>query len=826
MNKLIKIVIVCAILTGIYITFLLIPHLFLTESGDKLELYLKTYNKYSAITPPTTDRDFWESIPEKPPKRPPDPSLHPYERIKIGTAQEAVYNTGDWIPLIESGLEGTILDPWYDANKHEKPMVGLKATQLAALMAHSLATLDGKLNKDLVERTKTVIKDRVINPYLTDIETFQTKKLFWHEDSCPWLDKDTNWRAVCVANILYAGLIVEDDIQSQAHLLRTAIEQAELYIKTFEEDGYLSAGIRYWNWGFRHYVLLAERILHATGGEINLYDSEKIKRIVEFQLAWNLENNLKSDINEETIFKTGEETKEKPRDYLEEDIAYYPIFADNSNPSTSMPQIRYILSQRFKTPYVGSLLFKDNSELLGPFYSAALGASKIKTSKEKIEENKGDYMVENGKAAIIRDPKDRLVLSIKGGHNGEEHNHNDLGGYTLFQSKKPKTPWEYVTGDAGFGSYAKGTFNAEMRYTFPLLGSYGHPVPVVDNTLQSAGFDYIAKILNSYSNDERACVEYDLKNAYSCPKIQELSRKITYEKNYGTLIVRDSFKAYSPINFETPIITREQPENLGDNWSFKVDGKEYIIEITASAASTVKRATILSDFKGTLSRTSTALNKPALEGYVEYRIRPKNRLDIGKNISEKDITGYYTLDAYIESKEDYGQFTLYRGGDESKLLILKNISTELIGKEEIRQGLPPLSSRKSQDVVEQIQFNLTPWYPYPNLEGVTRGISYTITGDLSVRESIRTSGSEKIKTTLETGLKVSKIESDNYDSKVYLVDRESKSEYILSIYVTNKAKHLNVNISKAKDGNSLIRINFSLDESGALLYKLNKDRPQ
>lgn len=819
-----KILVTTSLILGVYLGITLTPQLFLNEPDDQLETYLREYNKYPAITPPVTDREFWDSIPERPSKIPPNPNLHPHDRIRIGTAQEAAYNTGEWIPLIESGLEETIASPWHDANKYEKPMVGWRVTQLTAFMAHTLATLDGKLNEDLVSRTKKTIRERVIYPYLEDVRSFQTRKIIWHKDSCPWLEKDTNWRAVCVANILYAGLIVEDDLKKQAEILRTSIEQADLYLKTFEKDGYLAAGIRYWNWGFRHYVLLAERILHATGGKVNLYESDKVRRIVEFQLAWNLENKITKKEGEIDVF--GEEVEEKKgvRDFLEEDIAYYPIFADNSNPSTSMPQIRYILSQRFKTPYVGSPLFRDNYEILGPFYSAALGASQIKTSRTKINEKGGDYLVHNAKAAIIRDPNERIVLAIKGGHNGEEHNHNDLGGYTIFQSKMEKAPWEYVTGDAGFGSYAKGTFNADLRYTFPLLGSYGHPVPVVDNTLQSDGFEYTAEMIRHSSNPKRFSIEYDLKNAYNCPKLKELHRKITYEKDYRALVVKDSFKASSPITFETPIITRTPPANLEDIWSFKVDDKEYIIEITSSEPSSIKRSTIASDFKGQLYRTTTSLKEPANEGYIEYRIRPKVNSGLGKEISKTDITGTYSLTTYAGNKKEYGKFRLSKGKDKN-LTILKNISNEIDGKMEVKQGLIPLCDVQNKDVLQKVEFNLTPWYPYNGVEDISRQISYTILGELAVRESFFTEKGEKIKTTLETDLKVEKIEPNKFDTKIYLKDVKDGSKYALSIFIREQSTGLIVETRNRDEKTTLIEISFKLDQGGILLYKLtNEDR--
>ena len=42
------------------------------------------------------------------------------------------------------------------------------------------------------------------------------------------------------------------------------------FLKGFTPDGYCGEGTGYWNYGFGHYVFLAEEIRLATGGQIDL----------------------------------------------------------------------------------------------------------------------------------------------------------------------------------------------------------------------------------------------------------------------------------------------------------------------------------------------------------------------------------------------------------------------------------------------------------------------------------------------------------------------------------------------------------------------------
>lgn len=810
-----------AILVGLGLGLVLTPKLFGTKKENKLALYLEKYDKYPGMTPPASDRAFWDSIPERPAKIAPDPNLHAHDRIRVGTAQEAAYGTGEWIPLIESGLEEAIAVPWQTVSDGRKPMVGWKVTQLAGGIAHTLATLEGQLNEDIVKRTKVAIKERVINPFLADVQKKQTETLHWYKDSCPWLEIDTNWTAVCISYILYAGLIVEEDINERAKLLEICIEQSNLYLETFEDDGYLAAGIRYWNWGFRHYVLIAERVLHATGGKINLYAKEKVRKIVEFQLSWNLENKEEKKVMEEDVFGEKVKTQEEQRKFLEEEVGFYPIFGDNSNPSTSMPQVRYILSQRYNTPYVGAPLFRENNEMNGPFYSAALSASLIKTPKKTIKEVRGDYLIKDGKAAIVRDTDKKIALAIKGGGNNEEHNHNDLGGYTLFQSEGVDTPWDYVTGDAGFGTYSKGDFTEGLRYTFPLLGSYGHPVPVVNNTLQSDGFEYTVEMIRSESNKRGFSIEYDLKGAYNLPGLIKLTREITYEKNNDALVVKDSFAATSPITFETPIITESKPIKGEDYWTFDVDGREFVMELISSAPAKTSRSEIKNNYKN-LHRTGILIYEPVTEGQIVYRIRPKTNDQKIKTILKEDITNTYVF-KYNAGGNTHGEYKLYKKGKEDQPII-EAVSTTLVGRKETKHSLPPQRIINDREVVLGIAEDLSTDYPHQGVENIVRILMYKITGYLSVRGTYLTNSKEKIKIKLKTHLEVKDVNLNEFDGIIDLIDPINKSKYKLSVYLTDKSNDLKIDITKKSKGESLIDISFSLDQRGTIIYNLENEQ--
>ena len=89
-----------------------------------------------------------------------------------------------------------------------------------------------------------------------------------------------------------------------------------------------------------------------------------------------------------------------------------------------------------------------------------------------------------------------LGVALKGGHNAEHHNHNDVGSYVVVVKDRA------VLLDPGSEVYTARTFSAQ-RYESKLLNSFGHPVPVVAGQLQQTGREAHAEVLATEFTDEQ-----------------------------------------------------------------------------------------------------------------------------------------------------------------------------------------------------------------------------------------------------------------------------------------------------------------------------------
>jgi hypothetical protein len=589
---------------------------------DRVKSWLKeSYGKDNSLTfsPPASNRKFWDSL-EKPHQKHPqdikDLNFSPIEIIKTGTSQECFYNTGEWIPEINNALKEIIKENWHDES-FGRPFVDLYSTIKAREISNCIAMLEDKLNAGVVLQAKKEIRKRILDPFRRELEIYQVADRHFGRAMCPWLGGTTNWTAVCITNIIYCSLVV-DSIEEQANIIAKSKDPIENYLQCFESDGHLPSGIRYWRYGFKHLLMLSELLYKRTNGNIDILTNPKFKEIVV--------NPLNSYVGRN----------------FNQDLEFYPLFADNKNPVKTEGWIWEILKKRYDLPKNHPLLVDREIE---PFeeYGGVLDLLAYKSKqpesnpKEKVKVGGSSHFFKSNGALISRYNNGDEVVAIAGGTNGTEHNHNDLGSYTFF-SKDPSNYWLPIAGDMGDIKYRQYNFASATRYTIDLLSSYGHPVPVVNNQLQITGIAARSITLSHSISNQRDSVTYSLIHAYNVPELETLTRTaiVHKEKNTGLQII-DSFKASYPISFESPIITATNIEQKRINektnqiiLEYNVENERFVITIeNADKLSIDVKELDTIDFyyqrptkvKTSPFRVGVSLKNRAQEGTIEYRIR-------------------------------------------------------------------------------------------------------------------------------------------------------------------------------------------------------------
>jgi hypothetical protein len=137
-------------------------------------------------------------------------------------------------------------------------------------------------------------------------------------------------------------------------------------------------------------------------------------------------------------------------------------------------------------------------------------------------------------------------VAAKGGHNNENHNHNDVGSFIYYSNSLP------IIMDTGVGSYTAKTFGPE-RYSIWTMQSDYHNVPLINGVSQYAGA--VFKALNTSFDSIQMRFSTDIANAY--PKEAGVKSWIrSYNLKNSTLIINDQYvfeKTVVPsqINFMT-----------------------------------------------------------------------------------------------------------------------------------------------------------------------------------------------------------------------------------------------------------------------------------
>jgi len=146
-------------------------------------------------------------------------------------------------------------------------------------------------------------------------------------------------------------------------------------------------------------------------------------------------------------------------------------------------------------------------------------------------------------------PSGGFGAAIKGGHNGQHHNHNDVGSFVV--AVRGKAPLL----DPGSEIYTARTFS-DQRYQSNVLNSFGHAVPRVAGRLQRTGREAAARVEQVAFTALADTLVLDLRAAYDVAELKVLRRRFFFSRAAGgRLTVADEVQFTSPQAFGTALIT-------------------------------------------------------------------------------------------------------------------------------------------------------------------------------------------------------------------------------------------------------------------------------
>jgi hypothetical protein len=220
-------------------------------------------------------------------------------------------------------------------------------------------------------------------------------------------------------------------------------------------------------------------------------------------------------------------------------------------------------------------------------------------------------------------PVGALGVAMKGGHNAENHNHNDVGSYVVVLDGQA------ILADPGSEVYTARTFGRH-RYDSKVLNSWGHPVPVVAGGLQKTGEDAAAVVLRADFTPARDVLTLDLAPAYEAEGLRKLERTFVYSRaDTAELVVRDEVEFEEPAAFGTALVTFGRWKQTAPA-SLLVYDTLAAVDVTVAVEGgtwTATSETIDEDViaPGRPTRIGIDLAEPVSRAVIELTIRPSER---------------------------------------------------------------------------------------------------------------------------------------------------------------------------------------------------------
>ena len=513
---------------------------------------------------------------------------------------ECIENKGRFLKPIEEIVRVLCAERTWVMPAHDRKLTSfygktIDIDLLVAMLSHDIATANFLLGDKLSPEVRQLIRDnlmrRVINPYRDMVNG--KRKINW------WMKTTSNWNAVCLAGVTGTGLATLESREDRAFFVAAAEKYSRNFLKGFPSDGYCTEGLGYWNYGFGHYLILSEAICQATDGGVDLMARDEVKEPAKFGARIEIMNRV------------------------------YPAFADCGVSSKPNADIMWFVSRRYG---LGLREWEEHDPVrpgglyTSRMYSFPNSASKVPPA-EKPQVDIGRRSWFNDAGILICRPGEqgtcKLGAALKGGHNAEHHNHNDVGSYVVVVGSQAPIV------DPGAEVYTGRTFSKD-RYVSNVLNSYGHSVPLVAGKLQSKGRDACAKVVKTDFTDEADTFIIDIASAYKVPELKKLERAFVYSrKDAGMLTVTDTVEFAEPKDFATAIVTlgrwkETEPGKLliydteeGVRVDIKVEGAEYAIK-AEEIKEDVKTPTLP-------TRIGINLTKPVTTATVTLTIRPADR---------------------------------------------------------------------------------------------------------------------------------------------------------------------------------------------------------
>ena len=382
---------------------------------------------------------------------------------------EIMEGKGRFMKDIIDGMGSFCEETWWGIPAHygkaiplaELQEVDLFNAETASLIVWTRYMLEKQFNQfspDLCQRIDREIERRILVPAL--------EKDYW------WKTAGMNWNPWICSNWLTCVLICEKDEARKNKAIAQIQKATQLFIDAYPEDGGCDEGPHYWD---RAAASLFEVLRLFTADGLQVKNVNKIKNMAAYAYNTYIGNNYC------VTFADAHENK----DVLNVNIAY--PFGLWLNDKTLCELGAFIGRQKGVLKDPAALYAKSDN-----FPSLGRELFFLRHICDFIAEQPREPLLKDvwlNDLQIMTARRGHLYVAMKGGNNGESHNHNDVGSFIIYANNEP------LFIDPAVGEYTAKTFSKD-RYEIWTMQSGYHNLPQINGIDQKDGKQYAAKVVS------------------------------------------------------------------------------------------------------------------------------------------------------------------------------------------------------------------------------------------------------------------------------------------------------------------------------------------
>lgn len=446
---------------------------------------------------------------------------------------EIVEGQGRFMPDIINGLWSTLEESWWGIPAHygkkvpvmEDQNVDLFQAESAGLIAWTAYMLKPQLDKFsplIVNRINKEIRQRMLQPAM--------KGRYW------WKTAGMNWNPWICSNWLACVLICENDRKAQLDAVEQILGAMDHFVDAYPADGGCDEGPGYWD---RAAASLYEclNLLHtATDGKIDMSGNGKIRAMASYAYKTYIENDYC------ITFADTHDNK-----MLQQVNIVYP-FGLYLNDRTMREFAAYIAKQKNLTEDAATLYDKS-----GNYPTLARELFFVSNINSLLAEQPNEPLLSDvwlPDLQIMTARRADMFVAMKGGNNGESHNHNDVGSFVVYADGQP------LIIDPAVGEYTSKTFS-NRRYEIWTMQSQYHNLPQINATDQRDGKQFAA----AEAKYKKGSLSLNIAGAYPAEAgVKRWVRTVGIAKNGSVTVNEDYELAKSEGGTKLMLITIAKPE--------------------------------------------------------------------------------------------------------------------------------------------------------------------------------------------------------------------------------------------------------------------------